>query len=165
MKTVQPHVPRQRRPAWTPTARAMRLAAAGSAVALVLLVVHAFVAADALQLGAVGVLSASLVALWVGVLTWHMPVFENRALLVIGAAWSVVTGLAVWIVLWAMDAPTPLAWRELARAFALSLSLPAAGLFLRALLRKRTSPLVGRLLSLLSPLALLLWIVISSLGR
>jgi len=165
MTTARPHVPRQRRPGLTLSARAMRLVAVGCAIALVLFIVHVFVAVDVLRLVAIGCLSAALVSLWGAILAWRMPVFENRVLLLIGAGWSVATGLAVWIVLWARFSQPPLAWRVSAHAFALSLSLPAAGLFLRALLRKRMSPLVGRLLSLLSPLALLLWIVISSLSR
>ncbi|MFC2081788.1 hypothetical protein ACFLR0_01235 [Candidatus Bipolaricaulota bacterium] len=165
MKTARPHVPRQRRPGLTLSARAARVAGVGCAIALVLFVVHVFVATEVLRLAAIGVLSLSLVAVWVGVLAWRMPVFENRVLLLIGLAWSVATGLGVWIILWAKIAQPLPAWRVTAHGFALSLSLAAAGLFLRALLHKRTSPLAGRLLSLLSPLALLLWIVLSFLNR
>jgi len=143
----------------------MRIAAICAAIALVLFVIHVFVAIDALQLASVGILSASLVAIWVAVLAWRVPVFENHVLLLIGIGWAAATGLAVWIVLWTMFSRPPLAWRVSTHAFALSFSLAAAAFFLRALLRKRTSPLVGRLLSLLSPLALLLWIVLSTLGR
>jgi hypothetical protein len=143
----------------------MRIAAIGSAASLLLFVVHVLFPADALQLAAFGILSPCLVALWIAVLAWRVPVFENRVLLLIGATWSAATMLAVWIVLWTQFTPPPTAWRLAAQAFAMTLSLAAAGLFLRALLRKRTSPLLGRLLSLLSPLALLLWIVVSALTR
>ena len=149
----------------TLAARAVRAAAIGCAIALLLFVIDVFITENALRVIAVGVLATSLVASWIGVLAWRMPVFENRMILFIGVGWAAATSLAVWIILWTQLAKPALAWRLVTLGFALSLSLVAAGLCLRALLRKRTSPLAARLLSLLSPLALLLWIVIESLGH
>jgi len=165
MTTTRPHVPRQRRPGMTVAARAVRIAGLGCAIALVLFVIDVFVGAEALRVGAVAALSASLLVAWFGILTWRMPVLGARALLLIGAGWVAATGLAVWIVLWTQFRIPPLAWRIVTLGLAVSLSLVSSGLFLRALLRVRTSPLVGRLLSLLSPLAILLWILIVSFPR
>jgi len=165
MTTTRPHVPRQRRPGMTVAARGVRIAGLGCAIALALFVIDVFVAAEALRIGAVAALSASLLVAWIGILTWRMPVLSGRALLFIGAGWITATGLAIWIVLWAQFAGLLLAWRIVTLGLAVSLSLISSGLFLRALLRVRTSPLVGRLLSLLSPLAIVLWILISSFLR
>ena len=165
MTTTRPHVPRQRRPGMTGAARAIRIAGLGCAVALTLFVIDVFVVAEALRVCAVASLSTSLLVAWFGILTWRMPVLGGRALLLIGAGWVTATGLAVWIVLWTQFAVLLLAWRIVTLSLAVSLSLISSGLFLRALLRVRTSPLVGRLLSLLSPLAIVLWILISSFLR
>jgi len=165
MTTARPHVPRRRRPGRTLAARAVRAAAIGCAIALLLFVIDVFIAEEVLRVVAVGVLAVSLIGSWIGVLAWRMPVFENRMILFIGVGWAAATSLAVWIILWTQIAERALPWRLVTLGFALSLSLVAAGLCLRALLRKRTSPLTARLLSLLSPLALLLWIAIESLSQ
>jgi len=162
---ARPHLPRQRRPGRTSAERALLLAGAGLTGALFLFVLHVFVPIDALRLAAFSLLPLSLIALWLAILAWRIPVFANRLLVLIAAFWAVATGLSVWIVLWTGQHPQPPAWRLSAQALALTMSLASGGLFLRALLRRRTSPLVGRLLSLLSPLALLIWILVTSFTR
>jgi hypothetical protein len=159
----RPRIPRPRRSPRTVTFHGLAVAAALAAVALTLLAVHVFTPAPLLQLVAVWALGGAFLAVWIAVLRWRIPVFDNRTLLLVAVTWGVGTALAVGMVRWTLASDRSLAWRSSIQAFALSVSLAAAALLLGALLRRRASPLLGRLLSLLSPLAIVAWIVASSL--
>jgi hypothetical protein len=135
----------------------------GAGACLLLLVAHVFVPHPQLQLVAVWFLAGAFLAAWIALLTWRAPVFAHRTLRLIAFASSLGTGLSLWMVHWTMTSNRPPVWQRSVQALALALSLAAAGWLLRALLRKRTSPILGRLLSLVAPLAILLWIVIASL--
>ena len=137
-------------------------AAALAAIALILLSVHVFVPVRGLQPAGVCALGFSLFAAWIAVLSWRMPVFDQRTIVLLGACW--IAGLALSI-LCVRQSATMLADPALSRSaqwLALTLSLAVGALFLRALLRRRTTSLVARLLSLLSPLIILLLILFSS---
>jgi hypothetical protein len=110
-------------------------------------------------------LSATLLAAWVAILTWRMPVFRRCILAAFGGLWIAGIGLSVWLILLSIAGNRSAAWQRSVQALALGLSFVVGGLLLRALLRSRASPLVGRLLSLLSPLAVLLLILFVPPGQ
>ena len=143
--------------------RALVVSALLAASALVSLSADIFSPSPWLQLVAVWALGGAFTAVWIGMLRWRIPVFDNRALPGVAVAWCIATGLSVGMIRWTLASSRPLVWRASIQAFSLSLSLAATALFLGSLLRRRTSSLVGRLLSLLSPLAIIAWIVASSL--
>ena len=137
-------------------------AAALAAGALILLSIHVFVPMPGLQAAGLGALGFSLFAAWIAVLSWRMPVFDQGTIVFFGACW--IAGLALSI-LCVQRSATMLADPALGRSaqwLALTLSLAVGALFLRALLRRRTTSLVARLLSLLSPLVILLLILFST---
>lgn len=115
-----------------------------------------------LRIAAIWMLSAGLAACWVAVLSWRPPVSSRSALVGLGLLWGLGMTAAVYLTLRATTLSPP-SLQLGTRLLAVSLSLVVGGLFLRALLRVRTSPRLGRLLSLVSPLAILLLIL--TLGR
>ena len=147
----------------TLAARAILVAASGATVCLLLLAAHIFVPAPELQLAALWLLGGSLLTTWFAILAWRMPVFENRVLAAIASAWCGGIALAVVLVRWSLVAARSAVWERSAQWLAVTLSFAAGALLLRALLRKRTTSVVARLLSLLSPLAIVVWIVVASL--
>ena len=126
-------------------------------------------------------------------LAWRVPVNGRRVLATLACLWFFGIALSVCLVLLSADeaqsllwrrsvqvlalAPTvtlsarastwtqSLLWRRSVQVLALALSVTVGALFLRALLRVRTSPISGRLLSLVSPIAILALIVILALTR
>lgn len=142
-------------------ARRVLLAARGAAsAALALLVAHVFVPLDPLPISSLFLLGAALVAAWVAILVWRVPVLDRRRLAGLAALWLLGIALSATLVVVASDAARSLLWRCSVNWLALALSLAVGALFLRALLRVRTSPLGGRLLSLVSPFAILAMIVV-----
>lgn len=137
-------------------------AAAMASTALVLLSIHVFLPVIALQAAALTALGFALFAAWVAVLSWRIPVFDRGPIVLFGLLW--VVGLALSVICVQQSAgmqATPAMLRSV-QWLALTLSLAVGALFLRALLRRRTTSRVARLLSLLSPLAILLLILFSS---
>lgn len=137
-------------------------AAAMAGTALILLSIHVFAPIRGLQASGLCTLGFALLAAWIAVLSWRMPVFDRGTIVLFGAFW--IAGLALSIVCVQQSAgmlEDP-ALRRSAQWLALTLSLAVGALFLRALLRRRTTSLVARLLSLLSPLVILLLILFSS---
>jgi len=135
-----------------------------ASVTLLVLLVHILVPADVLQLAAIWMVGGSLLLVWAGILTWRVPVLGNRALLAIAAVWALGTALSTWLAGWAL-ATRSFVWRWSAHWLALTLAFVVGALLLRALLRKRTAPVIGRLLSLASPLIILVVILVTSLLR
>jgi len=140
--------------------RALFAARAAASGALALLTAHAFVPLEALQISSLLLLGAGLVAAWIAVLVWHIPVLDRRRLAGLAALWLLGIALSATLVVVSSDAAQSLLWRCSVNWLAMTLSLAVGALFLRALLRVRTSPLSGRLLSLVSPFAILALIVV-----
>jgi len=159
-----PRIPGFRRTSWTTAARCLLTAGVGASASLLLLVGHVFVPIDSLQIAALWFLGASLLCVWAGILAWRMPVFGNRTLLLFALAWVIGTALSVWLAGWGPIARPPV-WRMSMQWVAFALSFVVGGLLLRALLRKRAAPVIGRLLSLVSPLIVLAVILVASLGH
>jgi hypothetical protein len=145
--------------------RAVRAAGALAAAALTLLAANVFAPLEALQIGSLLLLGLGLVATWLGVLAWRVPVLDRRRLAALGVLWLVGVALSAVLVVLATDPDRSSLWRYTVEWLALALSLAVGALFLRALLRVRTSPLSGRLLSLASPFAILALIVLLALFK
>jgi hypothetical protein len=142
-------------PRFSSSARALLCGIVAASLALALLTARVFVPQEALDVVALLLLGVGLVAVWVAVLAWRMPVFERRHLAALASLWGVGVALSAGLVLLATDGERTLLWRRSVEWLALTLSLAVGALFLRALLRVRTSPRTVRLLSLISPFAIL----------
>ena len=140
--------------------RALLAAAGAGALALALLVAHVFAPLEALEIAALLLLGCGLVAAWLAILVWRPPVSDRRRLAVFAALWLVGVALAVSLVFLAANGARSLLWRRSVEWLALTLSLSVGALFLRTLLRVRASSLSGRLLSLVSPFAILATILL-----
>jgi hypothetical protein len=162
--TSKPRMPELRRASLTTSSRCFLAAVGGASLALLLLVIHIFVPTEWLQIVSVWILGGSLLWVWAGILAWRMPVFGNRTLLLFAMSWAAGIAASVWLAVWAL-ASRPSIWRHSTQWLALTLSFVVGALLLRALLRKRTAPVIGRLLSLVSPLIILLVILITALAR
>jgi len=162
--TSKPRMPELRTASLTLAARCLIAAAAGAFGVLVLLLVHIFVSAEWLQLASIWLLGAALLSVWVGILLWRIPVFGNRTLLLFSLAWILGIAAALWLAVWAV-AGRSLIWQYTLHWLSLTLSFVVGALLLRALLRRRAAPIIGRLLSLISPLIILVVILMTTLAR
>lgn len=140
--------------------RGLILASALLLLALSLLTARVFAAEESLQIAALWSIGGALLSAWLAVLLWRIPVLSGRTVAWFGGVWAAGIGISVWLVVLTARLDEPLIWDRSVDWLALTLSLASGGLFLRALLRRRTSPLPARLLSLLSPLAILLLIIL-----
>jgi hypothetical protein len=145
--------------------RAIIAGAIALLLALVLLTAHVFAASEALQIAALWLLAGALLAAWIAILAWRVPVYGQRLLAAFACLWFAGIALSVCLVLLSANGTQSLLWRRSVQALALTLSVAVGALFLRALLRVRTSPISGRLLSLVSPIAIFTLIVILALAR
>lgn len=159
-----PRMPELRRASLTRSSRWCVASGVGASAALLLLVMHVVAPIGWLELVAIWILGGALLCLWAGIVTWRMPVLGSRALGLSVAAWCVGIGASIWLAGWGL-ASRSLLWRRSVQWLALALSLVVGALLLRALLRKRAAPVVGRLLSLVSPLIVALVIVATELAR
>jgi hypothetical protein len=162
--TNKPRMPDLRRASLTTSSRFYLAAGGGAHLTLLLLLLHVFVPAEWLQLVSIWILGGSLLCAWGGILTWRMPVFANRSIFLFVFVWASGIAASVWLAIWAF-ASRPSIWRHSMQWLSFTLSFVVGALLLRALLRKRSAPVIGRLLSLVSPLIILLVIVITSLVR
>lgn len=162
--TNKPRMPEIRKPSLTAATRCFAVAGGGAFAALLLLTAHVVVPAEALQLVSVWILGGSLLAVWAGILTWRMPVFGNRVLFLFALAWAAGIAASVWLAVCAL-ATRPFVWRLSMQWIAVTLSFVVGALLLRALLRKRTAPRIGRLLSLVSPLIILVVVLVTYFAR
>jgi len=129
-------------------------------LSLSLLTAEIFVDAEPLQIGALSLLGAAFLSLWLSILAWRIPVLRGRTIVWFGIAWAIGIGISVWLILLTVRLERSAAWEGAVDWLALTISFAVGGLFLRSLLRKRTSPIAARLISLLSPLAILLLILL-----
>ncbi|MCK4570425.1 hypothetical protein KAT84_00610 [Candidatus Bipolaricaulota bacterium] len=132
-------------------------------MAFVLLLIHVFAPLQALQLAALGFTGVAFVAAWTAVLCWRMPVFSGRTLWGFTLVWCTSLCLAVLLVLAASVSQHSIAWKIAVQWLAFSISLSVGGLQFRALFYRRATPILGRFLSLLSPLMILTLILVTSL--
>jgi len=151
-------MPRRRR--MTTPLRALIVAAGLAVVALVLLTAHIFAPANSLQITALYVLGSALLAVWASILAWRVPVLSRRTLALFALVWMAGIGAAVWLVFRSLDVGRTTLLALGIQWLAIALSLAVGGLLLRGLLQRRASLLLGRLLSLVSPLAILLLVLL-----
>jgi len=144
----------------TVVSRSLLAAAALLLIALSLFTALVFVEADWLQIAALWTLGGGGLAFWIAILLWPIPVLSRRTIGRFGLVWAIGTGISIRLVLIAAVLEKPALWKLSVDWLALTLSLSVGGLFLRALLKKRTSRLAARLISLVSPLAILLLIIL-----
>ncbi len=147
----------------TAISRRLLLALCAGSVAFVLLLIHVFVPFQGLQLAALWLTGAAFVAAWTAVLAWRMPVFSVRILWAFTFVWCVGLCLSVLLVLAAASSPHSVGWKIAVQLLAFSISLSVGGLQFRALFHRRATPILGRFLSLLSPLLILALILVTSL--
>lgn len=142
------------------TARALYGAGFAAFLALALLVTHIFLTAASLQIAAIVVLGGALLSFWAAIICWRIPIYQPRQLAGLAFIWFAGIALAIALAWIASRSAASVLWRLSVQWLAMTLSLAVGALFLRALLRVRTSPLAGRLLSLISPLGILTLILL-----
>jgi hypothetical protein len=159
---VSMHVRRRRSPT---AARCLFLSGCCALPALALLTAHVFTPLASLQIAALWLLNASFVTIWIAIVTWRAPVFDRRVLAAFASLWAVGISLSVWLVVLSASPNRPASWQRSVQGLALGMGFAVGGLLLRALLRKRSSPVIARFLSFLSPLLILLLILFFPSGR
>ncbi len=147
----------------TAVSRRLMLALGAGSMAFVLLLIHVFAPLQGLQLAALGFTGIAFVAAWTAVLCWRMPVFSGRTLWGFTLVWCTGLCVAVLLVLAASVSQHSIAWKIAVQWLAFSISLSVGGLQFRALFYRRATPILGRFLSLLSPLMILTLILVTSL--
>jgi len=145
--------------------RAAAVAACLGFLALCLLAAHVFAPCAALQIAALWLIGGGLLAAWAAVLAWRLPVLRRNRLIGLAVLWAVGIGLAVLLVLLSVAPSRDLLWARSVQWVALTLSTAVGAIFLRALLRVRATPVAGRLLSVISPVAILVLTVVLTLIR
>jgi len=146
--------------ALTACARRIRLAEALAVVSLLCLVVQVLIPTVFLETAALVLLAGAILAGWSAVLAWRLPVLPSRIIAFLGVVWVAGLVTSILLVLWADSGSTAVGLRVAAFLLAAALSLCVGALFFRALFRKRTTPWIVRALSLLSPVAVLILIVV-----
>lgn len=147
----------------TAMSRRLALALVADFIALVLFLTHVFKPLPGLQQAALWLTGAGFIAAWTAVLQWRMPVFSGRTLWAFTFLWCASISLAVLLVLAASVSSLSIGWKLAVQWLAFSISLSAGGLQFRALFHRRATPILGRSLSLLSPMAILILILVMSL--
>ena len=146
----------------TAITRSLLLALGAGSIAFTLLLIHVFLPLQALQVAALTLTGFAFIAAWTAVLCWRMPVFSASALWGFTAIWLFGLLLAVLLVLIASDTQPSFSGRIAVQWLAFSISLSVGGLQFRALFHRRATPVLGRFLSWLSPIAIVLLILIVS---
>lgn len=144
-------------------ARRLALALGAGLLAFTLLLIHIFAPFQGLQLAALWLTGTAFVAAWTAVLCWRMPVFSGRALWGFTLIWCVGLSLAVLLALAAAASQSSIGWKISVQWLAFSISLSVGALQFRALFYRRATPILGRFLSLLSPMIILMLILLTSL--
>jgi hypothetical protein len=142
----------------TALTRRLAVAVCAAVLAYIMLLIHVFARIEALESASLGLTAAAFVAAWTAILCWRMPVFSHRTLWTFTLAWMIGLTLAVWLVLATFTVQHALGWKVPAQALAFSISLSLGGLLFRALFHRRATPVLGRFLSLLSPMLILVLI-------
>ena len=139
------------------------LALGAGCLAFVLLFIHVFAPLEGLQVAALVLTGLALIAAWTAVLCWRMPVFSSTTLWVFTLIWCLSLCLAILLVLASTGSQHSTSWQMAVQWVAFTLSLCVGGLQFRALFNRRATPVLGRCLSLLSPIGILLLILVMSL--
>jgi len=147
----------------TAIARRLSIALATGFLAFALLLIHVFAPSAGLQLAALWLTGIAFAAAWTAVLCWRMPVFSGRTLWGFTLIWCAGLCLALLLVLEAASSQHSIGWKIAVQWLAFSISLSVGALQFRALFYRRATPLLGRFLSLLSPMIILTLILITSL--
>jgi hypothetical protein len=145
----------------TAVARRLSLALGAGTGAFVLLLIHVFAPVQGLQTAALGLTGVALIAAWTAVLCWRMPVFSGQTLWAFTLIWCVSLCLAVLLVLATSVSQHSIGWKIAVQWMAFSISLSVGGLQFRALFHRRATPVLGRSLSLLSPMLILTLILVT----
>jgi len=127
-----------------------------------LLLIHVFTPLQGLQVAALGLTGLSFTTIWMAVLIWRMPVFSGGALWTFTIIWCAGLALAIALVVVASASSHAASWKIAVQWLAFSLSLCVGGLQFRALFNRRATPILGRSLSLLSPMIILILILVLS---
>jgi hypothetical protein len=90
-----------------------------------------------------------------------MPVFSGQTLWAFTLIWCVSLCLAVLLVLATSVSQHSIGWKIAVQWMAFSISLSVGGLQFRALFHRRATPVLGRSLSLLSPMLILTLILVT----
>ena len=133
-------------------------------VALLTLLVHIFAPQSALQVVALGLTGCSFIAMWLAILVWRMPVFSRSTLWIFTAVWFAGLALAIGLVVMASRLNHEVGLGLAVQWLAFSISLCVGGLEFRALFNRRATPILGRSLSLLSPMIVLILILVNALN-
>ena len=144
-------------------ARRLALALGAGLLAFTLLLIHIFAPFPGLQLAALWLTGTAFVAAWTAVLCWRMPVFSGCALWGFTVIWCAGLSLAVLLTLAAAASQSSIGWKISVQWLAFSISLSVGALQFRALFYRRATPILGRFLSLLSPMIILMLILLTSL--
>ena len=147
----------------TAISRRLMLAYTAVCLAFIVLLVHVFIPHEWLQVAALILTGLGLIAAWTAVLCWRMPVFSGTTLWTFTLIWCAGLILAILLVLVSIRSFHSLGWQIAVQWVAFSLSLCVGSLQFRALFLRRATPILGRFISLLSPLAILVLILIVSL--
>jgi hypothetical protein len=147
----------------TAITRRLALALSAATAAFALLLIHVFVPFSGLQVAALVLSGLAFVAAWAAILCWRMPVFSGRTLWAFTLIWCVGLSLAIALVITSASSEHGLVWKLAAQWLAFSVTLAVGGLQFRALFNRRATPILGRFLSLLSPMIILVLILATSL--
>ncbi len=157
----RPQFPRMRALRLNAVSRRLTMGAAAAFAAFLLLMIHVFVPIDALQWAALACTGSALIAAWTAVLGWRMPVFSHRTLWTFTVIWGLGLAASVLLVLHSFRPHAALGWRITVQWLAFSLSLCVGSLQFRALFYRRSTPLLGRFTSLVSPMIVLVLIALA----
>ena len=146
------------------TTRRLLLALCSGTAALVLLLIHVFTPLQSLQVASLGLTGLSFAAIWMAILVWRMPVFSGGVLWTFTIIWCAGLALAITLVVIASASSHATDWKVAVQWLAFSISLCVGGLQFRALFNRRATPILGRSLSLLSPMIVLVLILVLSLN-
>jgi len=146
----------------TAISRRLALAVVADFLAFTLFLVHVFAPIPALQLAALWLTGTAFAATWAAILCWRMPVFSSRTLWGFTVVWCAGLCLAVLLVLTAAASQRPIGWKISVQWLAFSITLCVGALQFRALFYRRATPVLGRFLSLLSPMIILALILATS---
>jgi hypothetical protein len=149
-----------RGPRFSATQRFLLGAAGFACSALCLLVVGQFETHEVLDAASLFALGTGLLLSYLAVLTWSVPVLGSRHVFAVAVAWGAGIAAACRLVFLANERAHSLLWVRSVQWLALTLSLVVGALFLRVLLRRRTSHVIVRVLSLVSPVAILVLIAL-----
>jgi hypothetical protein len=139
------------------------VAVGGFVTAFLVLLVDLFVPVEWLKVMALGWTGAGFLALWGAVLCWRIPVLPRRFIWALTLVWLLGLAIAIALVMFYPTEQVGLARKAAAQWLAFSMSLSFGGLQFRALFHRRATSVVGRILSLLSPIVVVILILVETL--